>query len=153
MTLRWSEQDLEHYVRRGQPDPLPAITEAVWQATIMRLLKDAGYMTFHVHDSRRSPSGWPDVAAIKPAGGTLYLCELKTETGQVTPAQQAWLEALAGCTGVVAECWRPAMLQEIVETLRGKAIPPMPWWSIPALPARHLPPESPPFPGSVAPRR
>ena len=80
MSLHWTEEQYAAYERRGQPDPLPAITEAAWQGTIMRVLKDAGYMTFHVHDSRRSPSGWPDIAAISPTGGTLYLCELKTES-------------------------------------------------------------------------
>ena len=119
MSVRWSEQALAAYLTRGQPDPLPAITEGVWQGTIMRVLKEAGYLAFHVHDSRRSPSGWPDVAAIKPTGGTLYLCELKTDAGQVTPAQQAWLTALAGCTGVVAEVWRPSMVEDIIERLRG----------------------------------
>lgn len=115
MTVRWSEQDLQEYLHRGQPAP---VSEGVWQATIMRVLKDAGYLAFHVHDSRRSPSGWPDVAAIKPAGGTLYVCELKTDTGQVTPAQAAWLEALAGCTGVVSDIWRPADMPSIIERLR-----------------------------------
>ena len=122
MTVRWSEEEFALYMRhmginrpRRQPAP---ISEGVWQATIMRVLKDAGYLAFHVHDSRRSPSGWPDVAAIKPTGGTLYLCELKTETGIVSQAQQAWLTALAGCTGVVAEVWKPAMLQEIAARLR-----------------------------------
>ena len=119
MSVRWSQEEYDRYVRRGQPDPLPALTEAVWQGTIMRVLKDAGFMTYHTHDSRRSPSGWPDVAAIKPTGGTLYLCELKTETGIVSQAQAAWLEALGGCTGVVAEVWRPSMLQEVVDKLRG----------------------------------
>lgn len=119
MSLHWTEDEYKAYVRRGQPGPLPALTEAVWQATIMKILKDTGHLAFHVHDSRRSPSGWPDVAAIKPTGGTLYLCELKTATGIVSEAQQAWLAALAGCTGVVAEVWRPASLDSIVERLRG----------------------------------
>lgn len=42
-----------------------------------------------------------------------------TDTGQVTLAQQAWLNALAGCSGVVAEVWRPSALQDIAERLRG----------------------------------
>ena len=115
MSLRWTEQELDHYLRRGQPAP---VSERAWQSAVVRLLRQYGYMTFYVHDSRRSPHGWPDVAAIKPTGGTLYLCELKTETGIVTPAQTAWLEALGGCTGVVSEVWRPSALGEIVQRLR-----------------------------------
>ena len=51
------------------------------------------------------------------------MVELKTDAGQVTLAQQAWLEALAGCTVVVAETWRPAQLEAIIEKLRGEARP------------------------------
>lgn len=115
MSLRWSEEQLASYLRRGQPAP---VSEGAWQAAVMRVLKGAGYMTYHTHDSRRSPSGWPDVAAIKPTGGILYLCELKTETGIVSQAQAAWLEALAGTRGVVAEVWKPSMVEDIAARLR-----------------------------------
>ena len=116
MSLHWTEEQYQHYLRRGQPPP---ISEAIWQGTIMRLLKQADYMAYHTFDSRKSPSGWPDVAAIKPTGGLLYMAELKTDTGQVPPAQQAWLQALGQCTGVVAEVWRPSAMEEIIERLRG----------------------------------
>ena len=118
--MRWSETEYQAYLRfmrREQPAP---VSEKAWQDGVMRVLKSTGHtLVYHTHDSRRSPSGWPDVAAIKPAGGTLYLCELKTDVGIVSEAQQAWLTALAGCTGVVAEVWRPSAMQEtICERLR-----------------------------------
>ena len=78
-------------------------------------------MTFHVHNSKRSPEGWPDLAMIRPAGGTLYLVECKTDTGIVSEAQQAWLHALARTNGVAAEIWRPRDLEDIVGRLRGGA--------------------------------
>ena len=118
MSLRWTQADVDQYLRRGQPDPLPALTEAVWQAAVLRVLTEAGFMVYHTHDSRHSPSGWPDVAAIKPTGGTLYLCELKTDTGQLTLAQQAWLEALGQCSGVVAEVWKPQDVEAICQKLK-----------------------------------
>ena len=114
MTVRWSAQDLQHYLRRGQPAPM---AEAVFQAAVIRLAKQAGYLVHFTKDSRRSPEGYPDLTLAK-AGQPLYVCELKREDGQVTPAQQAWLTALAGCTGVVSEVWRPSALEEICRKLR-----------------------------------
>jgi hypothetical protein len=115
--MRWSEQDLEAYLRRGQP---PVLTERAWQGAVVRLLKQHGYAyVYHTFDSRRSPSGFPDILAVhETAGHPCYALELKTDTGQVTPAQAAWLEALGGCTGVVAEIWRPADMERIVARLR-----------------------------------
>ena len=118
MTVRWSEQDLEAYLRRGQPAP---VSEKVWQMAVVRLLRQHGYAhIYHTFDSRRSPSGFPDLIAVhETPGRTLLALELKTDDGIVRLAQQAWLTALAGCSGVVAETWRPAMLQEIAQRLRG----------------------------------
>lgn len=41
------------------------------------------------------------------------------DVGQVTLAQQAWIEALGQCTGVVSACWRPQDLEAICARLRG----------------------------------
>lgn len=116
--MRWSEQDLEAYLRRGQP---PALTEAAWQGAVVRLLKQHGYAyVYHTFDSRRSPSGFPDIIAVHDTPGRdLLALELKTDTGQVTPAQAAWLAALGGCPGVVADIWRPQDLDSILDRLRG----------------------------------
>ena len=118
MTLRWSEQDLQEYLHRGTHLTL---TEKAWQGAVLRLLKQHSYrFVYHTFDSRRSPSGFPDLIAVhQDPGHDLLALELKTDVGQVTPAQQAWLTALAGCTGVVAEVWRPRDLESIVERLRG----------------------------------
>lgn len=112
--MRWSDAELERYLRQG---PDGAMTERTLQSAVVRLLRQHGYMTFHVYDSRRSPHGWPDIAAIQPTGGTLYLCELKTATGHVTLPQQAWLAALAQCTAVHAQVVRPADLEALVALL------------------------------------
>ena len=117
MSLRWSEADVARYLHKGQPAPM---TEAVWMAIIRRLAKDAGYsFQYHVWDSRRTVYGWPDLALVnREPGHPCYLIECKTDVGQVTPAQQAWLEALQGATGIVAGVWRPSMLDTIVAQLR-----------------------------------
>ena len=125
MSLRWSEQDLEAYqrfLRREAPAP---VSEKAWQDGVLRLLAAHGYVyRYHTFDSRRSPSGFPDIVAVhREPGRDLLALELKTDVGQVTLAQAAWLEALQGCTGVVAECWRPAMLQEVVAKLAASQAP------------------------------
>lgn len=113
--MHWTQAEYERYLRQG---PDGALTEKALQAAVVRLFRQHHYLTFHVHDSRRSPHGWPDIAAIQPTGGTLYLCELKTATGHVTLPQQAWLDALAQCTGVHAAVVRPADLEALVARLR-----------------------------------
>jgi hypothetical protein len=117
MSLRFTEQEYAAYLRRGEPAP---VSEAAWQASVLRLLRQHGYdYVYHTFDSRRSPSGFPDVIAChREPGHVCYAIECKTDTGQVTPAQAAWLEALAGCTGVVADIWRPSALDAIVTLLR-----------------------------------
>ena len=116
MALRWSEEQLTAYLKRDQP---PVLLEATFQAAVMQLARQYGWMCWHAYSARKSVPGWPDLAMAHPAGGRPLICaELKREDGQVTPAQQAWLDALAGCTGVVAEVWRPADLERIVQRLR-----------------------------------
>ena len=115
MGLRWTEDQLTAYLRRGQPAP---ISEAAFQSAVVKIARANNWLWYHTHDSRRSPSGFVDGVLAK-AGSPLYLVELKTDVGQVTPAQAAWLEALGGCTGVVSAIWRPKDLEEICRTLRG----------------------------------
>jgi len=112
---RWSEAEWARYQRHGPAGLLP---EKAWQAAVIRVARQSGYMYFHTHDARRSPSGWPDLALIKPSGGVLYLAELKTDTGSVSQAQQAWLDALEQCTAVVTGIWRPAMAEQVFALLR-----------------------------------
>jgi hypothetical protein len=126
MTVRWSEDEFALYMQhlgrsRAHVQPVP---EKVFQAAVLRLAKQYGWMCYFTWSSKRSPEGFPDLvlAHPDPARDTpLIVAELKREGGQCTPAQVAWLAALASCTGVEAEVWRPAMLQEIAARLRGMA--------------------------------
>ena len=73
-----------------------------------RILKDLpDVLWYHTHDSRRSPSGYPDLVCVGP-GGVLYR-ELKTMRGRVTKAQDEWLCALT-FAGADAQVWRPVDL-------------------------------------------
>jgi hypothetical protein len=115
--MRWSEDDYARYLRRGQPAP---VSEAAFMQAVVKLARQQQYLVYHTYTSKRSPEGFPDLICAR-AGSPLLAIETKTDTGQPTAAQAAWLEALGGCTGVVAEVWRPAQLQEIVGRLRGEA--------------------------------
>ena len=96
------------------------------------LCAQLGLMYFHAYDSRRSPHGWPDLVIARPhtagyPGGAVLFAELKSQSGKVTPQQEAWLEALqfAGCE---TRCWRPSDLLsgEIARhlaALAGMAVP------------------------------
>lgn len=65
-----------------------------------------GIRWYHTNDSRRSPSGWPDLVLC--GRGVLYR-ELKSEDGRLSPAQRQWGSWLtaAGCDWAV---WRPCDL-------------------------------------------
>ena len=90
----------------GAPTPAPPLSETAFQTAIVRVAKQHGWLWYHTHDSRRSPSGFVDGVLAK-AGYPLYLVELKTDRGQMTPAQEAWMAAIAGSTGVMPGVWRP----------------------------------------------
>jgi hypothetical protein len=98
-----------------------AMTEAELQLKVTSgtgrepgLCAQLGLKWFHVHDSRRSPSGWPDLVIARhhvhghPWGAVVFR-ELKAQAGKVTPAQEAWLEALTWA-GLDAGVWRPSDL-------------------------------------------
>lgn len=92
------------------------VTERQFQADVRALLALHGYRVHVVHDSRRSPEGWPDVTALHMNGDILAL-ELKTETGRVTPAQIEWLALLNGC-GVEARVLRPSEVGWLIGRLQ-----------------------------------
>ena len=66
-----------------------------------------GITWYHPHDSRRSVSGWPDLALCGRRG--LILRELKTATGRLSRAQRQWGERLT-TAGADWAVWRPADL-------------------------------------------
>lgn len=67
-------------------------------------------------------AGFPDCVLLR--GDRLIFAEIKSEKGQLTPAQNEWLDALAEVGGatnfqeIQTYVWRPDMLEEIAEILR-----------------------------------
>jgi hypothetical protein len=106
-------------LERRQRTPYSHQLEASWQSDVIAAARTAGFLAYHTHDPRRSPEGFPDlILAHELPGRPLYGIELKTEDGQTTDAQEAWLAAIGGSVGIVTAVWRPSMLEEIIAHLR-----------------------------------
>jgi hypothetical protein len=91
-------------------------TEADWYENVRVLAKGCGWAIYHVHDSRRSAAGWPDVVLMRPP--TVLFRELKVAPrGRLTPSQRSWIDGLVAC-GADAKTWVfPGDWDEVVETL------------------------------------
>jgi hypothetical protein len=72
-----------------------------------------GWRHFHAFNSRRSPSGYPDLTLVRDR---VVWVELKSETGKPSAAQRAWLETLEAAGGEVY-IWRPSDLEEVGRVL------------------------------------
>jgi hypothetical protein len=111
------------------------MTEDAFQQTVIELAQYLGYKVAHfrgVRIQRRDGSvyyqtpvqadgkGFPDLVLTRP--GRLIFAELKSDTGKVSPEQQAWLEAVdAG--GAEAYTWKPQDWQEVQMVLTSKLPP------------------------------
>lgn len=81
-----------------------AMPEAALLDAVREACKVMGLRCYHVHDSRRSDPGFPDLVIV--GAGRVLFRELKTAAGRLTAEQRAWLADLtrAGCD---ADVWRP----------------------------------------------
>jgi VRR-NUC domain len=84
-----------------------AMSERELENSIRAILTDLSLRWYHTFDSRRSPSGYPDLTIVGRRG--VMWRELKTQRGRVTPEQQVWLDTLAAA-GSDAAVWRPDSL-------------------------------------------
>lgn len=80
-------------------------SEAEFQDAVLDLALINGFRYYHTHDSRRSPSGFPDLVLARPP--FVIFAELKRASGEVSPTQKSWLEALGCCTHPETYLWRP----------------------------------------------
>lgn len=93
----------------------PKISEAQFQAQVIRYARMMGWTVWHDHDSRRNAAGLPDLILVRRP--RLVWAELKSARGRVTPDQRAWIEELRAC-GQDARIWRPDDWPEIERVLR-----------------------------------
>jgi hypothetical protein len=78
-------------------------------------------LRYHTHDSRRSPSGFPDWVLIHPKGAILVL-ELKGVDGLPTEEQVAWVNGFR-VAGIFAGIVWPHNASDVLRRLRYPAHP------------------------------
>jgi hypothetical protein len=96
--------------------PRPGTTERQLREQVRSLCSIFGWRMAFTQYSLRSPKGLPDLQLVRPP--RLIYAELKSETGKVTPEQQAWLDDLRRVPGVEAYLWKPSQIEAIAEILR-----------------------------------
>lgn len=87
--------------------------EKLFQAQVIQIAKRLRWKVYHTYDSRRCEPGFPDLVLVRER---VLFRELKTDTGRVSSAQNAWGDALmkAGCDFKI---WRPRDLKSIKKEL------------------------------------
>lgn len=65
------------------------------QSRVLQLASPLGWRSYHTHDSRRSPGGFPDLCLVHGRAARLIFSELKREKGRYQPGQREWLADLA----------------------------------------------------------
>lgn len=107
-------------ILRPPAPPREDISEAAFQDLIVQLARWCGWTTFHVHDSRRSDAGWPDLVLVR--NRVILFRELKARRGRMTEEQMQW-----GCklhqAGQNWCVWRPEDWNLICETLTAPVRP------------------------------
>jgi hypothetical protein len=115
--MAWSEADFalvpgtQTYRRVATPVAVtlpPEEPEDLFQERLRAFADTLGYLYFHQYSAKRSTPGMVDCLLCHPEGGPLFLWELKTATGVVSPAQRRWMDALQQVTSVDARIVRPA---------------------------------------------
>jgi VRR-NUC domain len=99
------------------PQFVPAPSERDFMATVREAATVTGWLVYHTHDSKRSPSGFPDLVLVRER---VVFCELKATATRVTRDQTRWLEALSAA-GVETYLWRPDDWHEIERVLGGRS--------------------------------
>ena len=99
------------------PTPKLQTTEADLREQIRTLCELYGWLMYFTFNSRRSPSGYPDLVLAQPDEGRLVYAELKSDNGKLTASQVEWIEALRAC-GQEVYIWRPDDITEIARLLQ-----------------------------------
>lgn len=92
-------------------------SECDFMGTVREAATVTGWLVFHAFDSRRSPSGFPDLVLVRDR---VVFAELKGATTRITRDQQHWLDALDAAGGEVY-LWRPDEWDEIERVLGKRA--------------------------------
>ncbi len=102
--------------KRRKYGVLQPATEDEMLEALMELGPSLGYLTYHTHDSRHSPAGYPDVSLI--GNGMAVWVELKGEGEKMTPAQERYAERIGD---LPHPCWHflvhPSTYDNLVQRL------------------------------------
>lgn len=90
------------------------MTEREFSQSIVDAARTLGWRVYRTWTSLHSPKGFPDLCMVRR--GRILFAELKTDTGKVTPDQQAWLDDLRA-VGVEVYLWRPSDIEDAYEVL------------------------------------
>ena len=96
-----------------------AVPEKEFQRTCIAALKAFGWRVYHDRVAWRSDPGWLDLTCVHPVQQRTLFIELKTEKGNVSPAQQGWLDVHAAA-GNSAHVFRPSQWEEFVALISPK---------------------------------
>lgn len=88
---------------RGLKKDLSSEKESVYQARVSNIFRNAGWLGYHTHDSRRSEPGFPDNIWIRD--DRIVVAELKTKRRNLTPEQYMWLLAFVATGKVEVYVW------------------------------------------------
>ena len=94
---------------------MKAVSEREFMRTVIEFANVLGWLVYHVHDSRRSVAGFPDLLMLRR--DRQVVAELKIGKKMPTREQVAWLDAFE-LAGVPAYVWRPSDWPEIERALR-----------------------------------
>jgi hypothetical protein len=97
----------------GAPPAMPALSEKAFMGAVVRLARQQGWYPYHTTDSRRSPSGYPDLTLVHPTRQVALWAELKVPGGVLTLQQAHWLKALGEVERTEAHLWMPEDMEEI----------------------------------------
>lgn len=96
-------------------------SEGEFQDAVIDVAHHYRWLVYHARAVRLASGRWgvpmqgdpglPDLVLAR--AGVLLLRELKTDTGDVEPQQERWLQA----AGLFAEVWRPSDWQRIIAEL------------------------------------
>jgi hypothetical protein len=100
---------------------LAQITEADWVGWVKSTAVLHGWSVFDSTDVQRANAGWPGLVFVRD--DQMVIAKLKAERGQLTQAQQSWIDDLskvaAASGGAVLVCvWRPSDESEVQDVLR-----------------------------------
>lgn len=89
---------------------MTAMSEDELLEGITDALTVGGWLWHHLRRSdlalQQGRSGWPDIVALHPERGEVFVAELKAQRGRLEPAQQEWLDAFSAC-GIPGVVIRP----------------------------------------------